>query len=200
MRRYTLRQLDTFLEIARAESVSKAAESLHVTQPAISMQLRQLEDALGVPLVEPVGRNIRLTAVGREVQTFAMAALSQLRQLDDTVADLRGMRNGKIDLGIVSTAKYFMPMLLVQFRKRFPGIEIALQIHNRENMMHLLQRNELDLIIMGRTPDGIDCSSTAFATNPLAVVSAPGHPLSRRKKAPMMKMRSHTGVTVPDIS
>ena len=185
MRRYTLRQLDTFLEIARAESVSKAAEKLHVTQPAISMQLRQLESALGVPLVEAVGRNIRLTAAGREVQEHAIAAMAQLRHLDDTVADLRGLQHGKVDLGIVSTAKYFVPMLLVQFRKRHPGIEIALQIHNRENMMNLLQRNELDLIIMGRAPDGMDCSSTAFATNPLAVVSAPSHPLSRRKNAPL---------------
>lgn len=184
MRRYTLRQLDTFLQIARAESVSRAAETLHVTQPAISMQLRQLEEALGVSLIEPVGRNIRLTAAGREVQAFAVAAMAQLRQLDDTVADLRGLRNGRVDLGVVSTAKYFVPMLLVQFRKRYPDIDISMQIHNRENMMVLLQRNELDLIIMGRAPDGIDCSSTSFATNPLGVVSAPGHPLSRRKKAP----------------
>ena len=185
MRHYTLRQLDTFLEIARAESVSKAAEKLHVTQPAISMQLRQLEEALGVPLVEPAGRNIRLTAAGREVEAFAIAALAQLRQLDDTVADLRGLQHGQVDLGVVSTAKYFVPMLLVQFRKRFPGIDIRMQIHNREMMMHLLQRNELDLVIMGRVPDGLGCASTAFASNPLAVVSAPGHPLSRRKKAPV---------------
>ena len=185
MRHYTLRQLDTFLEIARAESVSKAAEKLHVTQPAVSMQLRQLEEALGVPLVEPVGRNIRLTAAGREVEAFAIAALAQLRQLDDTVADLRGLHHGQVDLGVVSTAKYFVPMLLVQFRKRFPGVDSRMQIHNREIMMNLLQRNELDLIIMGRVPDGLDSSSTAFATNPLAIVSAPGHPLSRRKKAPV---------------
>src|SRR6476469_9741830 len=101
MRRYTLRQLDTFLEIARAESVSKAAEKLHVTQPAISMQLRQLEEALGVPLVEAIGRNIRLTAAGREIQEFALAAMAQLRQLDDTVANLRGLQHGKVELGVV---------------------------------------------------------------------------------------------------
>ena len=185
MRRYTLRQLDTFLEVARSESVSKAAEKLHVTQPAISMQVRQLEEALGVPLIEAAGRNIRLTAVGLEVEAFAIAAIAQLRQLNDTVANLRGLQNGKVDLGVVSTAKYFVPMLLVQFRKRYPGIDISMQIHNRENMMKLLERNELDLIIMGRPPDGVDCSSTAFATNPLGVVSAPGHPLSRRKNAPL---------------
>lgn len=185
MRRYTLRQLDTFLEIARTESVSKAAERLHVTQPAISMQLRQLEDALELPLIEAAGRNIRLTDAGREVQALAIEALAHLRQLDDMVANLRGLQHGKVALGVVSTAKYFVPMLLVQFRKRYPKIDISMQIHNRENMMHLLQRNEVDLIIMGRVPDSLDCSSTPFATNPLGFVSAPGHPLSRRKQAPI---------------
>ena len=185
MRRYTLRQLDTFLEVARTESVSKAAEKLHVTQPAISMQLRQLEEALGVPLIEAAGRNIRLTAAGLEVEAFAIAALAQLRQLDDTVSNLCGLHNGRVDLGMVSTAKYFVPMLLVQFRKRYPGIDISMQIHNREHMMNLLQRNELDMIIMGRGPEGIDCSSTPFATNPLGVVCAPNHPLSRRRNAPL---------------
>ncbi|EGF30163.1 transcriptional regulator, LysR family [Oxalobacteraceae bacterium IMCC9480] len=185
MRHYTLRQLDTFLEIARTGSVSRAAESLHVTQPAVSMQLKQLEEALGIALVEAYGRTIRLTAAGREVQEFAQAAVAQLRQLDESVADLRGMRRGKIDLGVVSTAKYFVPMLLVQFRKQFPDIEIALQIHNRENMLRLLQRNELDLLIMGHVPDTKVCSSTVFATNPLGIVSAPNHPLSRRRQAPL---------------
>jgi DNA-binding transcriptional LysR family regulator len=185
MRRYTVRQLDTFLEIARAGSVTKAAEKLHVTQPAVSMQLRQLEEALGVPLVEAAGRNIRLTDAGREVEQYAIAAIAQLRQLDDTVADLRGLQRGKIDLGIVGTAKYFVPMLLVHFRKSYPAVDISLQIHNREQIMKLLQRNELDLIIMGRVPDSLDCSSTVFATNPLGIVCAPGHPLSRRRQAPL---------------
>ncbi|PLC53896.1 LysR family transcriptional regulator [Pollutimonas nitritireducens] len=185
MRRYTVRQLDTFLAIARAESVSKAAATLHVTQPAVSMQLRQLEDALGVALVESVGRNIRLTPAGREVEQFAIAAITQLRQLDDTVADLRGLRRGKIDLGIVGTAKYFVPMLLVHFRRLYPGVDVTLQIHNREHILDLLQRNELDLVIMGSVPAVLDCSSSAFATNPLGVVSAPGHSLSRRNKAPL---------------
>ncbi|SHI17365.1 LysR family transcriptional regulator [Pollutimonas bauzanensis] len=185
MRRYTVRQLDTFLEIARAGSVSKAAARLHVTQPAVSMQLRQLEEALGVPLVETVGRNIRLTDAGREVEQIALAAVAQLRQLDDTAADLRGLRRGKIDLGIVGTAKYFVPMLLVHFRKHYPGIDIALQIHNREHMLNLLQRNELDLVIMGSVPATLDCVSAVFATNPLGIVSAPGHVLSRRKQAPL---------------
>lgn len=185
MRRYTLRQLDTFLEVARQLSVSRAAELLHVTQPAVSMQIRQLEEIVGMPLYEPAGRKIRLTDAGLDFEAYAIGAVAQLKQLDDAMAQRRGLKKGRVTLAIVSTAKYFVPMLLVKFRKRFPDIEIALQIHNRENIMKLLARNEIDLVIMGRAPDTLDCVATAFATNPLGIVSAPEHPLSRRRAAPL---------------
>lgn len=185
MRRYTLRQLDTFLEVARTGSVSKTAEKLHVTQPAVSMQLKQLEEALGMPLIEVVGRRMRMTEAGKDVEQCAAAAIARLKELDDLVSAHRGLKKGKIDLAVVSTAKYFVPMLLVHFRKKFPDIDISLQIHNRESMMNLLARNEVDLIVMGRAPNTMDCSATAFATNPMGVVSAPDHPLSRRRAAPM---------------
>jgi DNA-binding transcriptional LysR family regulator len=185
MRRYTLRQLDTFMEVARSESVSRAAERLHVTQPAVSMQLRQLEESLGLPLLEVIGRRVQLTDAGREVERCAAAALARLKELDDLVAAQRGLKHGKVDLAVVSTTKYFMPMLLMRFRKQFPDIAITLQIYNRESMMKLLARNEIDLVIMGRAPQGLDCCSTEFATNPMAVVCAPDHPLSRRRGAAM---------------
>ncbi len=185
MRRYTLRQLDTFLEVARQLSVSRAADTLHVTQPAVSMQLRQLEEAVGMPLYEQVGRAIRLTDAGQDFELYARGALAQLKQLDDAMAERRGIRKGRVDLAMVSTAKYFMPMLLVRFRQKFPDIEVSLQIHNRENIMQLLMRNEIDLVIMGRAPDTIDCVASAFATNPLSIISSPEHPLSRRRNAPL---------------
>lgn len=185
MRRYTLRQLDTFLEVARTGSVSRAADNLHVTQPAVSMQLRQLEDSLGLPLFEVVGRRVRLTEAGRDAEQCAVAAIARLRELDDLAAAHCGLKKGKVDLAVVSTTKYFMPMLLVRFRAMFPDIAISLQIHNRESIMKLLARNEVDLIIMGRVPDAMDCSSSEFATNPMGVVCAPGHPLSRRRGADM---------------
>lgn len=190
MRRYTLRQLDTFLEVARTGSVSKTAEKLHVTQPAISMQLRQLEDALGIPLLESFGRKTRLTEAGHDVERCVAASLTRLKELDDLIEEHRGLKKGKIELAIVSTAKYFVPMLLVRFRKKFPDVEITMQIHNRESIMNLLARNEVDLIIMGRVPDAMDCSATAFATNPLGIVSAPDHPLSRRRGATMALLQN----------
>jgi DNA-binding transcriptional LysR family regulator len=185
MRRYTLRQLETFLEVARQLSVSRAAEKLHVSQPAISMQMKQLEESLGMALYEQSGRKIGLTDAGRDVQQYAIAAVAQLKQLDDAMAERRGIRKGRVELAIVSTAKYFVPMLLVHFRRKYPDIDVALQIHNRENIMGLLARNEIDLVIMGHTPASIDCSAVPIATNPLGIISAPGHPLSRRRRAPM---------------
>lgn len=185
MRRYTLRQLDTFLEVARQSSISRAAEALHVSQPAVSMQIRQLEDIVGMPLYEQVGRKIRLTDAGHEFEHYAVAAIAQLRQLDDAMAARRGIRRGRVDLAMVSTAKYFVPMLLVLFRKKYPDVLVSIQIHNRESITQLLMRNEVDLVIMGRAPDTIDCVASPFATNPLGVVCSPSHPLSRRRKAPI---------------
>lgn len=185
MRRYTLRQLDTFLEVARDLSISLAAEKLHVTQPAVSMQMRQLEEAVGMPLYEQIGRKIKLTDAGEDFREYALGAIAQLKQLDDAMAGRRGLKKGKVELAIVSTAKYFVPMLLVLFRKKFPEVEVVLHVHNREAIVKLLARNEIDLVIMGRTPDSIDCAAFAIATNPMGVISAPSHPLSRRRHAPL---------------
>jgi DNA-binding transcriptional LysR family regulator len=185
MRRYTLRQLDIFLEVARQSSVSRAAENLHVTQPAVSMQMRLLEEAVGLPLFEQIGRKIRLTDAGVDFQRHAVAATAQFKELDDAMAERLGMQKGRIELAMVSTAKYFVPMLLVKFRKRFPAIEVVLHIHNREAITHRLASNEVDLVIMGRPPEGLDCSATVFASNPLGVLGAPEHPLSRRRRAPI---------------
>src|SRR5665647_3764703 len=134
---------------------------------------------------EQTGRKIRLTDAGQDFELYAIGAIAQLKQLDDAMAERRGIRKGRVQLAMVSTAKYFMPMLLVRFRKKFPDIEVSLQIHNRENIMQLLMRNEADVVIMGRAPDTIECVATAFATNPLGIISSPEHPLSRRRNAPL---------------
>lgn len=183
MRNYTLKQILTFIEVARDKSVSKAAARLFVTQPAVSMQLRQLEEAFGLPLVEPAGRNIQLTQAGEEFELHAIAALAQFKNLEASMAEHVGLKRGRIELVVVSTAKYFVPMLLVRFAKQLPGIEIKLHIENRENTLAMLARNEADLVIMGRAPTHLDCEATPFASNPMGIVCAPDHPLSRRKRA-----------------
>ncbi len=185
MRKYTLRQLDTYLEICRDLSVSAAASRLHITQPAVSMQLKQLEEAIGIALTEHVGRRIKLTAAGEEFRQYASDAIAQLQSLDEVVNRSHGLRGGSVHVAIVSTAKYFVPMLLVHFRRKHPGITIKLQIDNRETIIGRLARNEIDLVIMGRAPEEIDCIAEPFVTNPLGIVAAPGHPLSRRRRAPL---------------
>jgi len=191
MRPYTLKQLQTFLEVARQRSVSKAAERLFVTQPAVSMQIRQLEDAFGLALLEPVGRNIRLTHAGEAFLLHAQAAMGQLKDLEAQMADHVGLKKGRIDLAVVSTAKYFIPMLLVQFGKLFDGINVQLKIDNRENILGMLARNEADLVVMGRAPGDLDCEAIPFATNPLAIVAAPDHPLARRKQLPFSALADY---------
>ncbi len=191
MRNYTLKQLQTFIEVAREHSVSKAAQRLFVTQPAVSMQLRQLEEAFGLPLVEPIGRNIRLTIAGQDFLQHAIAAVGRLKDLEAVMAEHVGMRKGHIDLAVVSTAKYFVPMLLVQFGKLYPGLDITLRIDNRENILGMLARNEADLMVMGRAPKTLDCEATSFATNPLGIVAAPDHPLTRRKRLPFSALADY---------
>ena len=191
MRPYTFKQIQTFMEVARLRSVSKAAERLFVTQPAVSMQLRQLEEAFGLALVEPTGRNIKLTDAGEIFLTHATTAMGQFRDLEALMAEHIGLKQGRIDLAVVTTSKYFIPMLLVRFNRLHPGIEVRLNIDNRENVLGLMARFEVDLVVMGRAPSHLDCEATAFATNPLAMVAAPDHPLARRKQLPFSALGDH---------
>jgi LysR family transcriptional regulator, low CO2-responsive transcriptional regulator len=200
MRPYTLKQVQTFMEVARQRSVSKAAERLFVTQPAVSMQIRQLEDAFGVPLVEPLGRNIQLTVAGEAFLSYATNAMGQFKDLEALMADHVGLKTGRIDLAVVTTSKYFIPMLLVRFNKLLPGIDVQLNIDNRENILGMLARSEADLVVMGRAPSHIDCEATVFATNPLVMVSAPDHPLARRKDLPFSALGDYSFVVREDGS
>ena len=113
-----------------------------------------------------------MTGAGTELREYALRVVFQLTELNNVMAERRGASRGRIELAIVTTAKYFVPMLLVRFRKKFPKIEIGLRVHNREAILQLLVRNEVDLIMMGRVPDGIECIAAPFATNPLGIVSA----------------------------
>lgn len=194
MRNYTFKQLQTFIEVAKHQSVSKAAERLFVTQPAVSMQIRQLEDAFGLALIEPVGRNIQLTHAGHEFLDHAIGAIARLKDLEASMAEHVGMKRGRIDLAVVSTAKYFVPMLLVRFAKMLPDIEITLKVENRDNILGMLSRNEVDLVIMGRVPGTLDCEALPFATNPLGIVAPPDHPLSRRKRIAFNVLKDHSFV------
>ena len=194
MRNYSLKQIQTFIEVTRQGSVSKAAEKLCVTQPAVSMHIRQLEEAFGVALVEAQGRGIRLTDAGRTFAGRANVVMAELHELESLMAEYAGAQKGRIALAVVSTAKYFVPMLLMRFSRLYPDIEVRLHIDNRESVLGMLERSEADLVIMGRAPRNMTTQAAAFATNPMAIVAAPSHALAGRKNLPFSVLADYAFV------
>ena len=181
MKNVTLRQLKVFEAVARHLSFSRAAEELHLTQPAVSMQVRGLEEEAGLPLTEQVGKKIFLTAAGAELARHARLVAQQIREAGEALAAMRGVRGGRLRIGVVSTAKYFAPRLLTEFRKRHPGIELLLEVHNRQIIVRKLADNEIDLAIMGRPPQEFATIAETIADHPLVIIAAADHPLARRR-------------------
>ncbi len=182
MKHVTLRQLRVFESVARHLSFSRAAEELHLTQPAVSMQVKQLEEQAGLPLTEMIGKKVYLTQAGEEVARHARRIAQQLREAQEALDALKGIRGGRLSIGVVSTAKYFAPRLMAEFRRRHPGIELDLRVGNRETVVRLLTENEIDLAIMGQPPEEFPTHSTAFADHPLVIVAAADHPLAGRRR------------------
>jgi DNA-binding transcriptional LysR family regulator len=192
LRNATLRQLRVFGAVARNLSFTAAAKELHLTQPAVSMQVKELEDACGAPLVERIGRGIHLTEAGAELAACAAGVAEQLRQTEERLDALRGLKKGLLRLGAVSTAKYFAPALLAAFQRAHPGVTVRFTVGNREEMIESLASNDADLVIMGRPPRELDTVAEPFATNPLVVVAAPDHPLARRRRIPLKRLAEET--------
>lgn len=181
-RQITVRQLEVLDAMSREGSVTAAAKALHLTQPAVSMQLRQMEELLELSLFEPVGRGLQITEPGRELAFLATDLLLRLDDFSRAARELHGVRRGRVRLGVVSTAKYFVPRLLAQFLKSHPGLDLKLNVFNREQVIEQLQSYTVDLGIMGRPPEGGKLVGTPFAPNPLAIVAAPTHRLSLRNE------------------
>jgi len=182
MRHVTLRQLKVFESVARHLSFSRAAEELHLTQPAVSMQVKQLEEQAGLPLTEMIGKKVFLTEAGEEVARHARRIAQQLREAEEALDALKGVRGGTLSIGVISTAKYFAPRLLAEFQRRHPGIELQLGVYNRETVVRKLADNEIDLAIMGQPPQEFTTIAEAFADHPLVIIAAPEHPLATRKQ------------------
>lgn len=182
MRHVTLRQLGVFEEVARLGSISAAAGVCHLTQPAVSMQIKALEEACGLPLTELVGRKLRLTTAGEVVAAHARRTRQVLSDLEQALASMRGKHAGRLDVGIVSTAKYFASHLLAAFLREQPGITLTLKVENRADILRLLADNEIDLAIMGVPPASIDSVALAFAPHPHGLVLPAAHPLAGRRR------------------
>ena len=174
---FTLRQLQVFESVSRHLSFTRAAEELHLSQPAVSMQMRQLEEAVGLALFEKTGKRIDLTEAGREVFHYSQAINRMLEEMEEVLESLKGLSTGRLHIAVASTVNYFAPRLLAAFHKRYPGIKLELDVTNREKLITMLVENSADVVLMGQPPASVDVESEAFMLNPLTVIAPPDHPL-----------------------
>lgn len=184
----TLRQLKVFESVARHLSYSRAADELHLTQPAVSMQIKQLEDNIGLPLLEQLGKRIYLTEAGRELYQYSRSIAQQLSDMEVALDELKGMERGKLNISVVTTANYFAPHLLAKFCQRYRGVTVSLNVSNREAVLKQLADNLIDLAIMGQPPENLDIDSESFMENPLVVVAPSDHPLCKERFIPVKRL------------
>ncbi len=192
MRRLTLRQFKVFEAVARQLSFSRAATELHLSQPAVSMQVSSLEKIVGLPLTEQVGKKIFLTDAGREVFHVSQGIAAQLSDLQTNLEQLRGLDRGLLNIAVTSTVNAVATDILARFRSRHPKVSIHLDVSNRELVLGQLAANQIDLAIMGQVPDGLGMEATRFMDNPLVVIAPPDHPLVRKKRIPVKSLASES--------
>ncbi len=173
----TLRQLKVFSAVAKHLSFTRAAEELHLTQPAVSMQVKQLEGQLEIPLFEQLGKKIYLTEAGEEVHHYSRTIAQQLDDMATALSNLKGLAHGKLRISVATTANYFAPHLLADFTRRFPGVNVILDVTNRQTLLRQLAENEVDMVIMGKPPVEMDLEAESFMENPLVLIAPPGHHL-----------------------
>lgn len=189
MIRLTLHQLNILEAVARCGSFSRASAELHLSQPAVSMQIKQLEESLGLPLFEQIGKRIHLTAAGKEVLSYARTITQQLDELEGVLNRLKGLSGGRLRISVATTANYFIPTLLGSFSRRYPDVTVSLDITNRETLLRQLSENTVDLVVMGQPPAEADVEAQAFMDNPLVIVAPPDHPLAGKKKIPLTRLQ-----------
>jgi LysR family transcriptional regulator, low CO2-responsive transcriptional regulator len=177
----TLHQLKVFEAVARHNSFTRAAEELFLTQPTVSMQVKQLTKAVGMPLFDQVGKRLYLTQAGEELVKTCREVFEKLDQFEMTVADLKGLKQGRLRLAVITTAKYFVPRILGPFCKRYPGIDISLQVTNHEQILNRLSENLDDLYVMSQLPESIEVAYQPVLENPLVVLAPADHPLAEEK-------------------
>jgi len=182
----TFRQLRVFTEVAKHGGMARATEALHLTPPAVSMQIKEVETQVGLTLFDRQGRTISLSTAGEYFLVHARRLLVALKDADDAMARFRKLESGLLNVGLVATAQYFVPRLLTRFREEHPGVELRLRVgSNREELVALLQRGEVDLAVMGRPPKEIATRAEPFAAHPHVFVAPPGHPILGAGRSPV---------------
>ncbi|MEY3404455.1 MAG: hypothetical protein RLZZ86_4077 [Cyanobacteriota bacterium] len=188
MNQATLHQLKVFEAAARHGSFTRAAEELFLTQPTISMQIKQLTKSVGLPLFEQVGKRLYLTEAGRELFATCRQIFETMDKFQMTIADLKGLKQGQLRLAVITTAKYIIPRLLGPFCQLYPGIDISLQVTNHELILDRMMNNLDDLYIMSQIPDHFDVNFQPFLENPLVVFAPANHPLAKEKNIPIERL------------
>lgn len=180
MLKLTLRQLEILEAVDRCGSFSAASKALYLSQPAVSMQIKQLESSLGLPVFEHQGKHIRLTEAGRETLGTARTIARELANLEHALADLRGLKGGTLTVSAASTASVFAARLMALFRALHPDVKLSLNVVNRETLLTHLTSDSVDLALMGQPPDGLGLVAQPVMDNPLVVIAATTHPLAGR--------------------
>jgi DNA-binding transcriptional LysR family regulator len=191
----TLRQLQCFAAVARNRSYTRAAEELHLTQPAVSMQIRQLEQQAGLPLTEQLGKQVHLTEAGEEVHNYAKNILSQVDEMDDVLNSMKGLAGGHLRIAAISSANYFVPRLIGTFHQRFPNVAVSMDVTNQTSVLRQVIENEVDMAIMGQPPDDAQLEAMPFMDNPLIIVAPPEHRLAKRKRMQLKELEKEEFLT-----
>jgi len=184
----TFRQLNLLEAVARNSSFTRASEELHLTQPAVSTQIKQLEQEVGMPLFEQMGKKIYLTEAGKEMYAFSRGIAQQFHDIESVLDDMKGVKRGSLSLTVTSTCKYFAPYLLAEFIKHHVGVRVHLEVANREELIAQLQENIPDMVIMGTPPHNLDLTAQAFMQNPLVIIARPDHPLAKTSRIPLDRL------------
>jgi DNA-binding transcriptional LysR family regulator len=188
MKNATLRQLKVFESVARNLSFSRAAEELHLTQPAVSTQVKKLEGHAGLPLFEQLGKKIHLTPAGVEMLHSSRAIIQQFQDAEAAMTQFKGVSGGKLNVTVISAGDYFFPRLLVEFARRHSGVSLNFGVCNRAQLLEQLTGNLTDLAIMGRPPMDADTVNEPFAPHPYVIVAGPDHPLVGKKRVPVSRL------------
>ncbi|MDP3797607.1 MAG: LysR family transcriptional regulator [Polaromonas sp.] len=188
MKNATLRQLKVFESVARNLSFSRAAEELHLTQPAVSIQVKKLEDHAGLPLFEQLGKKIHLTPAGVEMLRSSRLIIQQFKEVEEAMTQFKGVSGGKLNVAVISAGDYFFPRLLVEFARCHSGVTLNFGVCNREELLDQLANNVTDLAIMVRPPLDMDTVSEPFAPHPYVIVAPPDHPLASKKRIPVSRL------------
>jgi DNA-binding transcriptional LysR family regulator len=185
VRRISMRQLQVFEAVARLLSYTRAAKELYLSQPTVSMQIKKLENDIGLPLTEQTGKKISLTEAGSALYQTSQDILGTLERFEMQIDDQKGLRTGQLRIAVVTTANYFAPRLIGKFTQDYPGINVSLDVGNRDHILDRMSHNRDDLYLVGKPPESCELDFQPYLENPMVVVAPVDHKLAGEKSIPL---------------